>query len=242
MRAGVLLLTILLSAMMGGVHAADVPSGVKPTKRTQDFPWMSVAAWERMHAEDTLVARHDSVEVLFVGDSIIAGWDSSLWQQNFAPLKAANFAIGGDHTGNMLWRLQHGAIGNLKPKLVVVLAGVNNFGHLQETPEQVAQGVAAVVGQVQLAWPESRILLNAVLPFEESAKSPRRQQVKKLNELLADLDDNNTVFLKDYGSLFLSPDGNISADLMGDFLHPTTKGYEAWANAMLPDIRTLLAL
>lgn len=241
MRAGVLLLSIFL-LMIGGVHAADVPAGVQPTKRTQDFPWMSVAAWDRMHAEDTLVARHDSVQLLFVGDSITAGWDASLWQQHFAPLKSANFAIGGDHTGNILWRLQHGAIGSLKPKLVVVLAGVNNFGHLQETPEQIAQGVASVVGQVRLAWPESRILLNAVFPFEQSAKSPRRQQVKKLNELLASLGDNKTVFFKDYGNLFLTPDGNIPVELMGDFLHPTAKGYELWANAMLPDIRVLLGL
>lgn len=242
MRAGVFLLPILFLMMVCRVHAADVPAGAKPAKRTQDFPWMSVAAWERMHAEDALVARHDAVEVLFVGDSITAGWDSSLWQQHFAPLKAANFGIGGDHTGNMLWRLQHGAIGNLKPKLVVVLAGVNNFGHLEETPEQIALGVASVVAQLQLAWPESRILLNGVFPFEESAKSPRRQQVKKLNELLAALGDDKKVFFKDYGGLFLAPDGSISAELMGDFLHPTTKGYEVWASAMLPDIRKLLQL
>jgi lysophospholipase L1-like esterase len=242
MRAGVFLLQVLLLTMVCSVNAADVPAGVKPAKRTQDFPWMSVAAWERMHAEDVLMARHDSVEVLFIGDSITAGWDSSLWQQHFAPLKAANFGIGGDHTGNVLWRLQHGAIGNLKPKLVVLLAGVNNFGHLQETPEQIAQGVASVVGQLQLAWPESRVLLNAVFPFEESAKSPRRLQVKKLNELLAALGDNKKVFFKDYGGLFLAQDGHIPAALMGDFLHPTTKGYELWANSMLPDIRSLLQL
>ena len=242
MRTGVFFLPLLFLTMICSGQAADVPAGVQPTKRTKDFPWMSVAAWDRMHAEDTLVARHDSVEVLFVGDSITAGWDASLWQQHFAPLKSANFAIGGDHTGNMLWRLQHGAIGNLQPKLVVMLAGVNNFGHLQETPEQVAQGVAAVVGQLKLAWPESRILLNGVFPFEESATSPRRKQVKKLNEILASLGDNKTVFFKDYGNAFLTSNGNIPAELMGDFLHPTAKGYEVWANAMLPDIRALLAL
>ena len=240
MRAGVFLLPILLLAMMCGSHAADLPIGVKPAKRAQDFPWMSVAAWERMHAEDTLVARYDSVDVLFFGDSITAGWDASLWQQHFAPLKAANFGIGGDHTGNMLWRLQQGAIGNLKPKLVVLLAGVNNLGHLEESPQQVAQGVAAVVGQLRLAWPESRILLSGVFPFEESAKSPRRQQVKELNELLAGLGDDKKVFFKDYGGLFLAPDGSIPAELMGDFLHPTGKGYEVWVNAILPDIRHLL--
>lgn len=237
MGAAKFVLLFLLSATVG---AAEVPAAIKPVKRSQDFPWMSVAVWDRMHAEDSLIARHDAVDVLFVGDSITAGWDPSLWQQHFAPLKAANFGIGGDHTGNILWRLQHGAIGNLRPKLVVLLAGVNNFGHLQETPEQIAKGVAAVVSQLRLAWPESRILLNAVFPFEESAASPRRQQVKELNQLLAVLGDDKSVYFRDYGHLFLAPGGHIPAELMGDFLHPTTKGYELWANAMLPDMRALL--
>lgn len=220
-----------------GADASDLPVGSKPAKRTTEFPWMSVAMWDRMHAEDVLIAQHDKVDVLFLGDSITAGWDPALWQQHFAPLKSANFGIGGDHTGNLLWRLQHGAIGNLRPKLIVLLAGVNNLDHLEETPEQVAEGVSRVVQQLRLAWPESKILLNGVFPFEESATSPQRQIVKNLNLQLARLADGKQVIFKDYGHLFLRPDGTISAEVMGDFLHPTKKGYEIWANAMLPDIQ-----
>lgn len=240
MRTGVYFVSMMLVMLLSAGAFAEVSAGVKPTKRSQDFPWMSVAAWDRMHAEDVLIAKHDAIDVLFLGDSITAGWDGSLWQQYFAPLRAANFGIGGDHTGNILWRLQHGAIGNLQPRLVVLLAGVNNFGHLNETPEQVARGVTAIVKQVRLAWPESRILLNAVLHFEESAMSSRRAQVKKLNEMLATLGDDKHVYYRDYGDIFLAADGRIPVELMGDFLHPTTKGYELWANAMLPDIRSLL--
>jgi lysophospholipase L1-like esterase len=231
-----LFFTFFLSASV----IAQTISGSIPTKRTTEFSWMSVATWDKMHAEDALVAQYDQVDLLFVGDSITAGWDWQIWQKNFAPLKAANFGIGGDHTGNVLWRLQHGAIGNIQPKVIVLLIGVNNFGHLNETPEQVAAGVTKVVQQLQLAWPNSRILLNAVFPFDQNAKSPNRTKVKELNKRISKLQNKNSIVFKDYGSLMLQKDGSISPDIMGDFLHPTTKGYQIWADAMTPDILELL--
>ena len=237
-KLGHLLITMLFISC--SVFADNSTSGVVPSKRTIEFSWMSVSAWDKMHAEDTIVAQYDTVDLLFAGDSITAGWDWNIWQQNFAPLKAANFGIGGDHTGNLLWRLQHGAIGNIQPKLIVLLIGVNNFGHLNESPEQVAAGVTKVVNQLQLAWPNSKILLNAVFPFEQAANSPKRKQVQALNKLIAKLGDNKKVFFKDYSKLMLQKDGSISPDIMADFLHPTTKGYQVWADAMTPDILELM--
>jgi lysophospholipase L1-like esterase len=40
--------------------------------------------------------------------------------------------------------------------------------------------------------------------------------------------------------LLLQKDGSISPKIMADFLHPTAKGYQLWADAMTPDIRNLL--
>ncbi len=216
------------------------PPGTVPSKRAVDYDWMSIKDWERRHAEDVLIAEHDQVDVLFVGDSITAGWDWPLWQTHFAPLNAANFAIGGDHTGNVLWRLQQGTIGNIQPKLIVLLIGVNNLGQKQESPQQAAAGVTRVVQQLQLAWPNSKILLNAVFPFDELPSSANRASVKTLNTLIAALADNKTVIFKNYGPLLLQKDGKISPDVMADFLHPTAKGYQIWADAMVPDIQKLL--
>jgi lysophospholipase L1-like esterase len=236
-----LIFGLSLSYLVCAGQAMQAPVlGVVPVKRTQEFSWMSVADWDRQHAEDVLVAQFDRIDVLFIGDSITAAWDPAVWTQSFAPLKAANFAIGGDHTGNVLWRLQHGAIGNLKPKLVVLLMGVNNFGHLNEMPAQVAQGVGAVVRQIQLAWPQSKILLNAILPYEADAKSSKRTQVKLANTLIAHLADGQTIIYKDYGHLFLDKTGNITADTMPDYLHPSAQAYRVWAQALLPDIQALL--
>jgi lysophospholipase L1-like esterase len=233
-------LSLAALCQLAGAFSPAPPSGTTPSKRTIEYDWMSVAAWDKMHAEDKVIAEYEDVNVLFLGDSITAGWDWQIWEKNFKPLKAANFGIGGDHTANVLWRLQHGAIGNMQPKVIVLLIGVNNFGHLHETPEQVAAGVANVVAQLQLAWPSSKILLNGVFPFDEKATSDNRKQVKKLNQIIAQLDNRKTIFYKDYGPLLLQKDGNISPAIMKDFLHPTPKGYQIWADAMLPDIQQLL--
>ena len=237
------LFPLCATLMLGlGSHLAiaDAPAGTIPAKRTIEYDWMSVKTWDSMHAEDVLVAQQGQVDVLFIGDSITAGWNQKIWDENFAPLKAANFGIGGDHTGNLLWRLQHGAIGNLQPKLIVLLIGVNNFGHLNETPRQVAAGVTKVVEQLRLAWPNAKILLNGVFPFEQQASSPARIKVKQLNRSIKKLADSKFVFYKDYGRLMLNKDGSISPEIMGDFLHPTAKGYQLWAEALEPDIAELL--
>lgn len=222
--------------------SAYAGDGVIPAKRSQEYPWMSVAQWEQQHREDVLIAEQTEpkVDVLFIGDSITAGWDAQVWQQYFAPLQAANFGIGGDHTGNLLWRLQHGAIGQLQPRLIVLLIGVNNFGHLHETPAQVAQGVSAVVQQIRLAWPRSRLLLNGILPYTPTPGAPERQQVAAANKLIQRLADGRAIVFKDYGPLFVTAKGEISADMMADFLHPTPKAYQQWAQVLAPDIQALL--
>ena len=120
------------------------------------------------------------------------------------------------------------------------LIGVNNFGHINETPSQAFDGIKAVIKTFRENYPKAKILINGVFPFEESANSPKRAQVKKVNSLVAKLDDHEHVFVIDYGALFLQPDGSISKGFMGDFLHPTAKGYQIWANAMLPDIQKLM--
>ncbi len=216
------------------------PSGTNPTPRTIDYSWMSVESWDKMYAEDIAVAEKGGVDLLFVGDSITAGWNWDIWQKSFLPFNPANLGIGGDHTGNLLWRLKYGHAEKLKPKVVVILIGVNNFGHLNETPEQVAEGITANVKLLRKMYPDAKILVNGIFPFEENANSPNRTKVKKANALVAKLDNKKSVFVRDYGAAFLQADGSIAKDIMGDFLHPTAKGYQRWADAMLPDIHALM--
>jgi lysophospholipase L1-like esterase len=231
---------LLLASVFSSAGEDLTPSGTNPTPRTKEFPWMSIDSWNKMYAEDIAVADQGGVDLLFVGDSITAGWNWDIWQKNFAQYHPANFGIGGDHTGNLLWRLKYGHAEKLKPKVVVLLIGVNNFGHLNESPKQVADGIKANLSLLRKIYPHAKILVNGVFPFEELASSPKRALVKEANALVAKLNDNKHIFVKDYGAIFLQPDGSISKEIMGDFLHPTPKGYQIWVDAMLPDIQQLM--
>lgn len=211
-------------------------SGTTALPRQRDYDWMSLDQWQRLHDEDAAIAAKGGIDLLFLGDSITEGWDAEVWETHFASYAAANFGIGGDHTGNLLWRLQNGAAGTLQPKVVVLMVGVNNFIHLNETPEQVFAGVNAVVNTLQAVFPTAQILLNGVFPYGQSPDTPEREQVENLNFLLQTLGERPLVHFQDHGHLLLESDGRISTEIMGDYLHLTTKGYQIWAEAILPSL------
>lgn len=208
--------------------------------RSVEYPWMSIERWHQLNRDKTALAAKGNVDVLFLGDSITEGWPKAEWDSHFGQYRAANFGIGGDHTGNVLWRLQNGGMDKLRPKVVVLLIGTNNFGLCGEAPGQVFQGISSVVASLRQLYPDAKILLNAVLPVEPKPDHPRRLNVAKLNRDVARLDDGKHVFYRDYGPLFVQPDGTISPAVMPDYLHLTEKGYRIWGNALRPDIARLL--
>ncbi|WP_162249878.1 GDSL-type esterase/lipase family protein [Massilia sp. Root351] len=208
--------------------------------RTVDYPWMSMARWRRMHEEQAARAAQGDIEVMFVGDSLTEMWPKAQWDANFGRLKAANFGIGGDHTGNLLWRLRNPAIAALTPRLVVLMIGVNNINLCGERPEQVFTGIQAVVARLRQQYPGARILLNAVLPEGALPDAPERRHVAALNQMVKTLDDGKNVFFHDYGARFVGADGKLSAQLQPDFLHMSEQGYQVFASAIRPDIERLL--
>jgi lysophospholipase L1-like esterase len=209
------------------------------------------SAWMQKHDSFVDLAKAGNIDVLFVGDSITDNWRKpsvglTVWNQYYAPLKAANFGISADRTQHVLWRLQNGEGQGFQPKVVVLLIGTNNTGPESRTnptprntvPQAIA-GVKAVVAAVRQDFPNAKILFLAIFPRGDQ-DDPQRQQVEQINQQIAALNDNQHVFFLDIGNKFLGPDGNIPRDIMTDKLHPTTKGCEIWAAAMQPTLTKLL--
>lgn len=237
---------VLLAACLASAGAAEAgaPSqtacATVAAPRAVNYPWMSIARWREMYEEQVVRAAQGGVDVMFIGDSITEMWPKTVWNEHFGRMQAANFGIGGDHTGNLLWRLQSPSIAALSPKLIVLLIGVNNINLCGETPEHVFSGIQAVVAQLRARYPKARILLNAVLPEGEAADAPERGKVLTLNRMVQTLGDGKTVLFHDYGGLLVGTDGRLSAELQPDFLHLSEKAYRRWAAAMRPDIEQLL--
>jgi lysophospholipase L1-like esterase len=234
----------LLAATVTNAYAEGVlpeyPS-IKPEPRVQQFPWMALSKWYRMHSEDVAVAEAGEAQVVFLGDSITEGWDPTVWQKRIAPLKAANFGIGGDMTQNLLWRMENGAVEKLDPQVVVIMIGVNNFLRYNASPQEVFTGVKAVVEKSLHDYPNAQIVLNGIFPYEQSGKHPNREKVKQANALIKNLGDYPRVEFHDFGPSLLEENGDLSREIMPDFLHPNAKGYAIWADALLPVVRHHMA-
>ena len=110
--------------------------------------------------------KQGNVDLIFIGDSITHGWEEAgkdVWQKFYGKRNAVNLGIGGDQTQHVLWRLDHGNIDGISPKLAVIMIGTNNAGSGQQ-PEQIAEGIKAIVEQLRAKLPETKILLLAIFP------------------------------------------------------------------------------
>ncbi|MBK9990014.1 MAG: mucin-desulfating sulfatase [Verrucomicrobia bacterium] len=214
---------------------------VAPVPRDRDYDWMSLAQWQKEHAENVTIAAKGEAELVFIGDSITASTrGSESWKKTFAIFRTANFGIGGDRTQNILWRLEQGEIGTLKPKLVVLLIGTNNIGTTENDVADTVCGVTAVVGKLRSAFPAAKVLVLGVFPRDEDPASPVRAKVQLINSALAKLDDGKAIFVHDIGKVFLEADGTLSTAVSQDHLHLTEEGLRRWAEALAPIVRQLM--
>ena len=183
-----------------------------------------------------------SIRLVFDGDSITDGWQGgghAVWAERYAKFGAFDFGISGDRTEHLLWRLAQGQANGLHPKLVAIMIGTNNLGGC--TAEQIAEGVKAVVAGYKKRCPEAVILLQAIFPRSEQPTDPNRAKIKAINASISKLGDDKKVVYVDFGDKFLNPDGTMSREIMPDFLHPSAKGYQIWADAIQPVIDKYLA-
>jgi lysophospholipase L1-like esterase len=224
--------TILLGLAGGSICAcAQGPATVTPQPRQ--------GSWMKQHEEFLKTAQAGNVDLLFLGDSITQGWRGArkTWDRFYGPRKAANFGIGGDRTEHVLWRIENGELNGIEPKVVVLMIGTNNADG--STPDEIAQGVTAIVHEIHSRLPKTKILLLAVFPRGEKP-GPMRERLKSVNEKIAKLDDGSTVHYLDIGKVFLSEDGTISNKIMPDYLHLSGRGYRLWAEAMEPTLWSML--
>ena len=193
------------------------------------------------HERFLTIAKEGKTQLLFLGDSITAGWGSKkdIWDKAFGQYQPANFGIGGDRTQHVLWRITNGELDGIKPKGVVLMIGTNNSS--TDTAEGIAKGVTAIVETIRTKQPQAKILLLAVFPRGEKATpNPGRAKLKEVNAMIAKLDDGKNINFLDIGEKFLQPDGSITKEIMPDFLHLSTAGYQIWADAISPKLAELM--
>jgi lysophospholipase L1-like esterase len=181
-------------------------------------------------------------DIEFIGDSITEAWEgagTNVWREFYGKKKAINFGVSGDRTQHVLWRFENGQLDGIKAKVAVVMIGTNNSLGQDNTEAEMLEGVTAIVKQIRIRQPDTKIILLGIFPRGETF-SPQRGKILQVNEALARLDDGKSVFYIDFGSQLIESDGSISKAIMPDYLHLTEAGYRIWANATESKLKRLL--
>ena len=195
-------------------------------------------------------ARGGRIDVYFVGDSITRRWGATdypellaHWRQTFFGWNAGNFGWGADRTENVLWRLEHGELDGVNPRVIVIHAGTNNIGAEPGGAGKVAEitrGLAAILVNCRRQTPGAAIILTAIFPRNDNmAVMPEIDQV---NANLARLADGGKVRFLNVNDRLADRDGRLLPGMMNerDQLHPTIQGYQVWADGLRPILTELL--
>ncbi|VGO17704.1 hypothetical protein PDESU_06306 [Pontiella desulfatans] len=198
------------------------------------------------HQEKVAECAEGGHELVFVGDSITHFWEREgdwgieVWNKYYRHRKPLNLGFGGDRTEWVNWRLQNGEVDGLSPKVVVLMIGTNNSGVKNDRPEDTLAGIESNLRTIRYHLPESKILLLSIFPRGEMPDDPLRRRNEQVNLRLPALAERipGVVHLN-INEAFLDENGVLSRELMPDLLHPNTRGYQVWAEAMEPTLSEL---
>lgn len=243
---------ILLAGLLlfGACDRGQGPEGSTASKasaRTASNPTTSRAyedgSWQRRRlAGFNEIARRGEIDLVFLGDSITQRWEAAgreVWAKYYSGRKVANFGMDGDRTQHVLWRIEQGNFESIHPKAIVLLIGDNNSLD-GNTPQEIADGILAVVQKLREKVPESKILLLAIFPSGERPDYPSRVRAVAANEIFRKVADGRVIRYLDIGGRFMNRDGTISNVIMPDYDHLSPTGYMLWAEAIEPVVKDLL--
>lgn len=180
---------------------------------------------EKFRAEnEALKNEFNENRIVFIGDSIIAGWNNHLlFIENSYYI---NRGINGQTTSQILHRFQQDVI-DLKPKFVVILVGTNDIAENQG-PITFIDIQNNFISMIELAKANAiKIILCSVLPAYQYYWNPKIEPVEKiiaLNAFLTSLVNNKNVFYLDFYTA-LKKENAMNKVFSEDGVHPNSNGY-----------------
>lgn len=202
-----------------------------------DFPWLS-----HFKEADAKLGPPAAGEdrVVFMGDSITQGWKLN---QSFAGRPYVNRGISGQTTPQMVLRF-HQDVVNLKPKVVVILGGVNDIaGNTGPMALEDIENNLATMAEIATAN-RIKVVFCSVLPAYDFSWSPGQHPAAKIAELnnwLKAYSASNGYAYVDYYTPMKDERGGLPATLSRDGVHPNPSGYIIMAPLVEAAIQKALA-
>ncbi len=190
-----------------------------------DFPWLA-----RFKEDDLKLGPPAAGEkrVVFMGNSITEAWHLD----GFFPDKPyINRGISGQTTPQMVLRFHQDVVG-LKPKAVIILAGINDIAE-NTGPMTVGQTEDNLAAMAEMATANHiKVVLCSVLPAYDFPWHPGMTpapKVVELNEWIKAYAAEKGYVYVDFYSAMKDERGGLPASLSRDGVHPLPAGYAIMA-------------
>lgn len=181
---------------------------------------------------EKLKLRFDENRIVFIGDSIIAGWNEyDFFKEN---PNFINRGINGQTTSQILHRFQADVI-DLKPKVAVVLVGTNDIAENNGpiTLDEIKDNFRSIIN---LAIKNSiKVILCSILPVSNYYWNPRITSFEKigiLNAFLESFDNDSTISYLDFFNQF-NNGASKNTTYSTDGVHPNLKGYTLMSSVFM---------
>ena len=192
----------------------------------------SYDAWRR----DMFIRRVREIEAMpvqahgiaFYGDSLTQWGD---WDNLLQDTTIMNFGVRGDRTNGALNRLPQ--LIAAEPRKVILMIGTNDLEGGLRTPAQIVVAQATILDQIERALPETKIVVQSVLPRE----AQYQDEIESLRVELRQMVEARDIKYLDLTAAFADSSGALREDLTTDGLHLNDAGYALWAAKLEPILK-----
>lgn len=192
----------------------------------QDNDWANLNRYKEENLKIGLPADNEN-RVVFIGNSITQGWIEV--NPNFFIGKSyINRGISGQTTPQMLVRFRSDVV-NLKPKVVVILAGTNDIAGNTgpSTLEMIEDNIASMV---EIANANNiKVVLCSILPaydYPWKTGLEPAQKIVDLNKWIKEYAVKNKIIYVDYFAPIADQRNGMKKAYSEDGVHPNLAGYK----------------
>ncbi|MBO4534989.1 MAG: hypothetical protein J5755_03520 [Clostridia bacterium] len=204
--------------------------------------WVYPYIWYKRISFDVANRKCETGHVVFVGDSITDGCDLDLY---YPDLHAYNRGTSGDTTSGVLRRMRN-SVYDLKPSLVVLLIGTNDYERAYDrSNEHILKNYRAILEAIHTKCPTTKVIAQSVYPIADVSFHDHYRyghgHIKALNQGIAALCAEFGYTYADVFSLLEDGDEEMDMRFSEDGLHPNDQGYQIISAYLKPLIAATLA-
>jgi lysophospholipase L1-like esterase len=223
----VLLIAILVSALF--LFLKIIPENQKrqELKRAAEEYYSNKL---ELYGKENKIYSPFEVDIAFIGDSLTDGYDVEKYYPEF---KVENRGIGGETTHGLLARLDV-SVYQLKPKIIVMLIGANNFKTMFEDYEDIIIGIKENL-------PDTKLVICSLTSM--GGEWGKNNQLAAFNnvKIKAYAEKHGCPFVDLYTPLLNMKTNEIFEHYTTDGGHLTAEGYEVLTSAIKPVVTEILS-